>query len=1582
MPASARSAGRDCSTGDGLEPVTRVRYFGDYELLKVIGEGGMGIVYRAKQLSLNRPVAVKMIRATRFASAEDVRRFKNEAEAVARLDHPNIVPIFEVGQFEDQHYFSMKLISGESLDKRLNDYMTDSNGAARLVATAASAILHAHQRGILHRDLKPANILVDCDGQPHVTDFGLAKRVEGDSDLTRSGAILGTPAYMAPEQASGRRGSVTTSTDIYGLGAILYALLTGKAPFSGTTVLDTLEQVRERSPDLPRKLNPRAPRDLEVICLKCLEKEPRRRYASADSLAEDLKRWLAGEPIAARPVGRSVRFGMWCRRNPILALGTGVLVTALVVVSALSLLYARQQARLTQTTTLYAVEQTRRADDQAAAAAKIAGLNKNLEAGSRDLNRRLAMLQFERAQRAFDSGQINHGLLWLIESWGSATEAGDREWQHLVRTNLSFWRYCSPEIKGVFSKYAGLSRDRTAMLTRSKGKAGRLWDVATGRPIGQLISPDDGSLARKLSPDGRTAVFTSTDGKTVRLWDATSGRPVGQPMVHEHSVSSIVYSPDGKTVLTVSPQTTARLWNASTGVPFGRPMVNGSEIQSVAFSPAGKSVLTKPNGSWARLWDVANGEPIGKPLTHGGGHVFVAAFSPDGKFVITGTHDRAQIWNASTGLPIGPPMVHDYEVYCASFSPDGKTILTAGDNMSARLWDAVTGLPIGPRWKDEDSGKSSFGRLSSIMSDSFYSHELSGRSVSVAFSPDSKTFLVWSPYYSKVRLGSSTTGLPVGKQLEHQATVTTVAFSPDGKTIVTGSRDKLARLWDAATGLLVGQPMLHEDEVVDVAFGPDGSEVLTGAVDGTARLWSASAGPPMGQPLIDSVYYAAFSPDGDKLVTIGENVRTWNTAARVPMGQPIAPSYGFPGAQVGSAVFSRDGKTIRTVSHSGVARRWDASTGRAAGQPNTSMNAEGEQTIDLRRRGNRGLRLMAVSPDGDTILSVTDENHARLWKANSGETVMDQVDVISAVFSPDSKSIAIGSRSGAARIWDTSTGRSIGAPMEHGGPVLAMAFSSDGKIITTGCEDGTARLWYTSSNRPAGSPLMHQGPVRSVAFSPDGSSVLTVANKILMRWDVAAIRPIGQPKILQRVGDSVWFRPGGNVAFCPDGKTILAASDNKGARLWDLATGEPIGPILADEGEVRSVAFSPNGRTVVTVGDSASYAGKVFSTQTMARVWHLPSLIDDDLIRIKAWIETITGMSIDDEGKISPLETVVWQERRESLRRVGGPPETDYGWLLDPVLSGPDPTARARGWIERGCWAEAETAFADVIRADPSLSSVWIERGRFYLMRSDLERASADFVRALALGNGQRADWNLLADIVPRDNVFDRVVASLPSDATALPILFFLRADHLARKGKLELARDVLLQVGAAPWQGLGLTVGGLHPGEMFALLGCPDQLSALLSRYQRTTNPREADQVAWCCALAPGVLADPEAPVRLGELAVRGFPAERRDLALNTLGAVLYRAGRSKEAISHLEEAIKARDRAEVPADWAFLAMAHHRLGHREEARRWLDRLRERQPSTDPDEFWGELEIRLLRSEAEAVILYDPEFPVDPFAH
>jgi tetratricopeptide (TPR) repeat protein len=310
--------------------------FGDYQLLAEIGRGGMGVVFKAQQLSLPRTVALKMILSGRLASPPERQRFRLEAEAAARLDHPHIVPLYEVGTLQGLPFYSMKLVSGGNLAQRQWPRPltpAEQRRTAQLLATVAEAIHHAHQCGVLHRDLKPANILLDAEGQPHVTDFGLAKHLgesgAGERPITPSGAAVGTPSYMAPEQALGPK-AVTTAADVYSLGCILYELLTGRPPFRAETPLATLLDVLERSPPPPRSLWPTLDRDLETICLKCLEKDPAHRYASAAALAEDLRRFAAGEAIQGRPLSRLGRLRRWCRRQPLLA---GML-TALVVVVA------------------------------------------------------------------------------------------------------------------------------------------------------------------------------------------------------------------------------------------------------------------------------------------------------------------------------------------------------------------------------------------------------------------------------------------------------------------------------------------------------------------------------------------------------------------------------------------------------------------------------------------------------------------------------------------------------------------------------------------------------------------------------------------------------------------------------------------------------------------------------------------------------------------------------------------------------------------------------------------------------------------------------------------------------------------------------------------------------------------------------------------------------------------------------------------------------------------------------------------------------------------------------------------------
>jgi hypothetical protein len=341
-----------------------------YEIIQELGRGGMGIAYEAQQTGLKRIVALKMILAQQLADPADVRRFRTEAENIAALDHPHIVPVYEVGEHQGQHFFSMKLMDGASLSASLPAYAADPRKAAQLVAQVARAVHHAHQRGILHRDLKPANILLDKEGSPHVTDFGLAKRIQGEGGVSLSGAIVGTPAYMAPEQATAQK-TVTTAVDVYGLGAVLYALLTGGPPFQGANVLEILTQVVERKATSPRALNQRVDRDLETVCLKCLAKDPARRYQSAEQLAEDLERWQRGEPILARPAGPWERAGKWVKRNPLVAGLLAALVLVLLAGSVVSVCFAihdTRQAEQARTAEADAKRKAKTARDKEAAA--------------------------------------------------------------------------------------------------------------------------------------------------------------------------------------------------------------------------------------------------------------------------------------------------------------------------------------------------------------------------------------------------------------------------------------------------------------------------------------------------------------------------------------------------------------------------------------------------------------------------------------------------------------------------------------------------------------------------------------------------------------------------------------------------------------------------------------------------------------------------------------------------------------------------------------------------------------------------------------------------------------------------------------------------------------------------------------------------------------------------------------------------------------------------------------------------------------------------------------------------------------
>jgi WD40 repeat protein/predicted Ser/Thr protein kinase len=1033
------------------DPSGGVRSFGDFEGLEEIARGGMGVVYRARQRRLNRVVALKMILAGEFASPDAVQRFCDEAKNVARLDHPHIVPVYEVGEHNGLPFFSMKYIDGSSL---LHRPPATPRAAAELMAKVARAVHHAHQRGILHRDIKPGNILLDAAGEPYVTDFGLAKHVEAATAHTLSGAVVGTPSYMAPEQARGHSKRLTTVADVYGLGAVLYELLSGQPPFKGETALDTLQQVLTREPVPPSGLRPGVPRDLEVISLKCLRKEPEGRYESALALADDLERFLAGEAIQARAVGRAERVARWVRRHPAAA--------GLVVVSALAAL-ALVGVGVSQWYTTQ-LEASKNALEESNA--KLEESNARLEATSEELKLTLAavraekwkkrqyyyatqMMLVERARQEKQNARVVQLLRSVIPEGPDEEDPRNFEWFHL-------WRQYNGEKsrlrghKGAVTAVA-FSPDDRLIASGSADHTVKLWDAGTGKEVRSLDRHKAGVTALAFSPD-RKRLATASSDRTVRIWDSVTGQELHCFNEHDGAVNCVAFSPDGRHVASGSDDMTVRLWAAETGEVERKFTGHRHPVKAVAFSLDAIKMASVGQGPKGELlvWNTSTGDIA---LENRGTSWTSVAFCPDGQHLATGeagavgTEDgkRAflkpaiRIWDLGTKT-VKSLKGHQDAITQVAFSPDGTQVVSSGADQTVRLWDVADGKEVA-------------------------------------------TF-----HEEMAALGA--------------------AFSPDGRRFVSGSADHTVKVW-ALPGNALRTLNRGKGRINNVEFSPDGSRIAGAFFGRDVVIWDAISGKESlrleGMGMTDG--RVAWSPEGKYLAS---GLAVWDSAASAMKQMDASPARSGQHYAGAGTAFSRDGKFFATVASFQAVNVWDVATGRRLHELRTAtdfcvcvaFSADGRQLVvgsvretpqdpetlqiwdlttgqvSLTPGGYLyGVLSVAFSPDGKWLAAAVGDylgryqvgGEVRIWDATNGQQVYNlrghSACVWSVAFSPDGKRLASASgyrtkkEPGEVKIWDMQTGQELCTLWGHTGAVYGVSFSPDGRRLATAGEDGTVKIW-------------------------------------------------------------------------------------------------------------------------------------------------------------------------------------------------------------------------------------------------------------------------------------------------------------------------------------------------------------------------------------------------------------------------------------------------------------------------------------------------------------------------------------------
>ncbi len=978
------------------------------DIIGRLGRGAAGSVYLAWHHSQAQLVAVKILERGP-EDLEGLERFRQEVQILKDLAHPNIVAIFDYGEFEARPFYSMEYCANGSLADYLKQHRLTQSAAAGLMRILADAVHAAHRVQVVHRDIKPSNVLIQRltaremekvqeteHGKdvlrgvplepeeflvPKLADFGLAKSVD-TQELTTTGQILGTPRYMAPEQILGETGIDRAKADVYSLGAVLFECLTNQPVFPGETVLGTMQAVIERDPVPPTRLRKEIPRPLETICLKCLQKNPQDRYADAKELAEDLGRFLSGEAILARRVGPLRRCWRSIRRHPSrLALG------CVVVLLLLSAMLLRSVFRVGQ----------------------------DLETAHAKLSREAAVWEYADALLESEHQARETTLLRLSRSLKAAADAKAHDLEYTIRRQIGAWQREIHPLTNEFDhagKIMAIDCSREGNLIVSGGQSCRalIWDAATGELVTGPLWHHDTIFSVAFSPDAKWVITGSADG-TAQVWETATGRK-GATLRHKDRVLSVAYSPDGLKVLTGSQDGTAQQWDPSTGEPIGLPMQHADVVRCVKYSPDGRWIATGGNEPTAKLWHAADSKRAGTTFRHPG-IVFSLAFSPKGDKLATGGGDGAvRLWNLESGLPIGAPFRPYITVKSVDFSLDGNVLLTANNSTRVTLWEISSGKPIGRGIVHANKvAATAYTRNGRIVTggydgrvrvwDSFDPLMVEhGQSIRCfAFRPPGERFLCGCLHNVFIEDAKTLSNLP--SVLKTSASI--LAISPDSSTILTGPSEGMMQLIDAKSGERFGRLMAHQGQTT-ATFSPDSRTLLTGSRDGSACLWDASSGKRIAGPIRFSkvVSALAFAPDNRTAVLgIWDHAEVWDIKSCKRLG---------PG-----------------LGHSG------------------------------------GVVSAAFSPDGRYILTGTSDHKSYLWDVSFWQLIHPSIlhggRVRAVAFHPNGEDYVTGSDDGVVQRWFVSSGDRLGPPLRHPSRINVLAFDPSGTFFLTGCQDGRVRRY-------------------------------------------------------------------------------------------------------------------------------------------------------------------------------------------------------------------------------------------------------------------------------------------------------------------------------------------------------------------------------------------------------------------------------------------------------------------------------------------------------------------------------------------